>query len=70
MYGPSRISLMTNAEIIALFERYGFTDRQGHDLLLCKDFFDLVDRATEDEGMCVRGGSEGHAVEGKPASGN
>lgn len=33
---------MDEAEIIAHFERYGFTDELGHALELCADFWDLV----------------------------
>ncbi|WP_280517498.1 hypothetical protein [Alysiella crassa] len=33
---------MTENEIIAHFERYGFRDEMGHELTLCRDFLDLV----------------------------
>lgn len=33
---------MDEAEIIAHFKRYGFTDELGHALELCADFLDLV----------------------------
>ena len=33
---------MDEAEIIARFKRYGFTDELGHALELCADFLDLV----------------------------
>jgi len=37
---------MGKAEIIALFESYGFTDLEGHALTMCNDFLALVKRAT------------------------
>lgn len=39
---------MDEAEIIAHFERYGFTDELGHALELCADFLDLVRFAKRD----------------------
>lgn len=33
---------MTETEIIAHFARYGFRDELGHELILCRDFLDLV----------------------------
>lgn len=33
---------MTEKEIIAYFARYGFRDELGHELILCRDFLDLV----------------------------
>ena len=44
---------MDEAEIIAHFKRYGFTDELGHALELCADFLDLVCFAKRDgAGMC------------------
>lgn len=39
---------MDEAEIIAHFKRYGFTDELGHALELCADFLDLVRFAKRD----------------------
>lgn len=39
---------MDEAEIIAHFTRYGFTDELGHALELCADFLDLVRFAKRD----------------------
>lgn len=33
---------MTETEIIAHFARYDFRDELGHELILCRDFLDLV----------------------------
>lgn len=33
---------MTEKEIIAHFARYDFRDELGHELILCRDFLDLV----------------------------
>ncbi|HGG7638010.1 TPA: hypothetical protein ACJJDV_001048 [Neisseria meningitidis] len=42
---------MDEAEIIAHFKRYGFTDELGHALELCADFLDLV-RFAKRDGAC------------------
>ncbi|HEZ0698140.1 TPA: hypothetical protein ACFM7A_000020 [Neisseria meningitidis] len=50
---------MDEAEIIAHFKRYGFTDELGHALELCADFLDLV-RFAKRDGACsiVKNGAE------------
>lgn len=45
---------MDEAEIIAHFKRYGFTDELGHALELCADFLDLVRFAKRDGGVKCR----------------
>lgn len=39
---PMRLENMTESQIIAHFEKYGFRDELGHELILCRDFLDLV----------------------------
>ncbi|HFC6765682.1 TPA: hypothetical protein ACFN80_000918 [Neisseria meningitidis] len=50
---------MDEAEIIAHFKRYGFTDELGYALELCADFLDLV-RFAKRDGACsiVKNGAE------------
>ncbi len=42
----NRVLEMNAKQITKLFDSYGFTDKLGHDLILCVDFINLVDRAT------------------------
>lgn len=39
---PTPFENMTESQIIAHFEKYGFRDELGHELILCRDFLDLV----------------------------
>lgn len=38
---------MTEKEIIAHFARYDFRDELGHELILCRDFLDLVSMVSD-----------------------
>lgn len=41
-----QIKDMSESELIALFDWYGFTDPIGHKLTRCDDFLDLVKATT------------------------
>ncbi len=39
----NRIKNMSKAEVVKLFESYGFVDQVGHSLLMCVDFLHLLE---------------------------
>ena len=42
------ISELNYDEVLMLFDRYGFRDAHGHDLIHCQDFIDLVEQAIKE----------------------
>lgn len=51
----NRTEKLNGEQLVTWFNWLGFRDEQGHPLILCADFLDLVKRATGDD-------ARGHAL--------